>query len=61
MTTDPPPAPKHPGRPMVREPRSQQIGVRLSPHEYDALYSRAQRDRVSLSEVIRKAIRDQAS
>jgi hypothetical protein len=58
MTTDPPsPSPKNPGRPT----RDTRVEIRVSTREYDALYERARRDRLTLSEYIRRAIRDEGS
>jgi hypothetical protein len=48
-----------PGRPALDEDgeRSTAVGVRLSPKEFDALYQRAARDRLTMSEVVRRDIR----
>ena len=56
MTTDPP-APKKSGRP----PRDTRLEIRVSSREYDAIYERARRERLTLSEYIRRAVRDQAT
>ncbi len=48
-----------PGRPTLdadRQP-STQVGVRMPPQHFDKLYKRAERDGVSIAEVIRQQLR----
>jgi hypothetical protein len=48
-----------PGRPTLDDDgeRSTQVTVRLAPKEFDTLYQRATRERVSVAEAIRRGIR----
>jgi hypothetical protein len=50
---------KRPGRPSLDAAGgpSTQIGVRLSPKEFDALYQRATKARVTLAELVRQELR----
>lgn len=47
-----------PGRPSLDEDGapSTQVGVRLPPHEFDQVYQRATRDRITVAERIRRDI-----
>jgi hypothetical protein len=51
---------RRPGRPPLDkdDEDSVSVHVRLSPREYDAAYQRAQRDRVTVPESIRRQLRD---
>jgi hypothetical protein len=49
--------PNRRGRPPLENARSTPVNVRMTARDYDAAYARAQRDRVSVPEVLRRAMR----
>jgi hypothetical protein len=59
MTHDDPPLPRRRGRPPLdtADPTTVQVQVRLPTRQYDRLYARATAQRVTVPELVRRAVR----